>query len=143
MNKMVVTMGIGWLLLGTAHAEVYKCKDAVGKIKYQSTPCTNGEGGAVHMDTIDPNVTAEAQAKLAEQVRQDQEQQAVEAEAAARERQVQAQEAIAEEIRNQTDAINRNTEVFENRMSNQPDIYVAPVVVPSQQNTGRSSKPEG
>jgi hypothetical protein len=49
-----------------AHAEIFKCKDASGKINYQSLPCpsTTKSQGVVKVKELDPQTAKEAEEKL-------------------------------------------------------------------------------
>lgn len=129
--KTMIAMA-GFFALSAAHADVFKCTDAAsGKTVYQEKPCQTGAAEKVDIKAFDPNKIAEAQAKLAEQLKQAAEREAAAAEAARKERDLQAKEAIAAEARNQANAINRNTEALEN--TNQPATplyyYMGPPVV--------------
>ena len=50
----------------SAHAEVFKCKNAIGKIIYQSEPCSSGEvtQGVINVKQMTPEETELAKAKL-------------------------------------------------------------------------------
>lgn len=127
MKKMIVFAG--FFMLNAAQADVFKCVDPSGKTVYQETPCQSGAAEKVDIKAFDPNRIAEAQAKLAEQLKQAEEREAAAAEAAQKERDIQAKEAIAAEARNRTNAINRNTQAIENvNQTPAPVYYVAPPI---------------
>jgi hypothetical protein len=127
-----IIMIAGFFMFGAAHAEVFKCMDPSGKVIYQAKPCEAGSQGQVNIKAFDPNKIAEAQAKLAERVKQDAERQQAAAAAAQKERDIQSREAIAAQTRNQTDAINRNAQALENVNQAPPAVYymLPPVTAP-------------
>lgn len=127
----------GLFVLGAAHAEVYKCIGQGEKVIYQERPCETRSAGQVTIKPFDPDKIAEAQAKLAESLKQDAEREAAAAEAAQKERELQAQEAMLSQARNRTDAINRNTQALETNNQAQPPVYYYPapqVIMPPRNN---------
>jgi hypothetical protein len=128
MKEMIAIAG--FFLVGTVHAEVYKCQKPSGGIEYQSTPCATGPTEEVKIEAFDPDKISAAQAKLAESVKQQAEREAAAAETARKERDTAAREAIVAGIRSQASALNRNTQALQN--ANQaPPVYVPYTVVPT------------
>ncbi|MGR8935661.1 MAG: hypothetical protein ACU837_14920 [Gammaproteobacteria bacterium] len=107
-------------IVGSAHAEVYKCLGPGNKIIYQERPCETRSVGQVNIKPFDPKKIAEAQEKLSESLKHAAEREASAAEAAQKERDLQTREELISEAQQRTDAINRNTETFENVYQSQP-----------------------
>jgi hypothetical protein len=127
MRKIIALAG--FFVLDAAQAGVYKCTDPGGKIIYQSTECTTGSAEQVNIKQFDADRIAEAQSKLSESLKEDAERETAAAEAAQKESELEARQELADQVRNQTDALNRNAEALESRNRVPPPVYYAPATV--------------
>jgi Domain of unknown function (DUF4124) len=110
----------------SAHAEVFKCKNATGKIIYQAEPCATGAvtQGVINVKQMSPEETAAAKEKLnawqQQQAAEDAANQAAERERqAARERQ--------ESLELQRRSVNAQQQAVQGQQSYQ---YNSPLIVP-------------
>ena len=123
-----------WLISEGLQAGVFKCQAEDGTISYQEQDCQAGSRRSELMiEKSDQQKFLRAQEKLAEDLKQRQqlEEERAESERQARELEIQQQRALAEqalidETRLQTEAINRNTEVLSNRGYRDRVLYVSP-----------------
>lgn len=111
----------------SVHAEVFKCKNATGKIIYQADPCASGAvtQGVINVKEMTPEETAAAKAKLNAW----QEQQAAQdAEARAAERERQEARERQESLELQRRSVNAQEQ--QAGQGQQPYQYNSPLVVP-------------
>lgn len=123
-----------WLISEGLQAGVFKCQAEDGTVSYQEQDCEAGSSRSELMiEQSDQQKFLRAREKLAEDLNQRQQLEAekVEIETKARELEIQQQHALAEqalieETRLQTEAINRNTEVLSNRGYRDRVLTVSP-----------------
>lgn len=111
------------LFTASIQAQVYKCESETGGIQYQDTECKGKEKQSeVTIKKFDENKIRQAQEKLAEKLKKREEMEKAIAEAENRERELRALEQIGRTrekmvnaTRNQTNAIDRNTEAMQSK----------------------------
>ncbi len=120
---MKIIMMIIVIFTATVQAQVYKCESKTGSVRYQDTECrSHKEQSELTIDKFDENKIRQAQEKLKNELKKREEMEKIRVEAENRERELRALEQIGwsrEEMvnatRDQTNAINRNTEAVQSR----------------------------
>ncbi len=118
----IITMIIV-IFTATVQAQIYKCESETGAVRYQDAVCRDEKNQSeLTIEKFDENKIKLAQEKLKNELKKREEMEIIRAEAESRERELRALEQIGwsrEEMvnatRDQTDAINRNTEAVQSR----------------------------